>query len=84
MKNRGLDELHAARFTASRTWSLMAARGRKSGFAPVGTTISLGRSQSRDPMSAHNCGCPIYPDFLWSFVGSLIFIRLSLKERRTR
>ena len=25
-----------------------------------------------------------HPDFLWSFVGSLQFMRLSLKERRTR
>jgi hypothetical protein len=28
-------------------------------------------------------GCA-HPDFLWSFVGSLNFMRLSLKERRTR
>ena len=27
---------------------------------------------------------PHTPDFLWSFVGSLNFMRLSLKERRTR
>jgi hypothetical protein len=27
---------------------------------------------------------PHIPDFLWSFVGSLNFMRLSLKERRTR
>jgi hypothetical protein len=27
---------------------------------------------------------PTNPDFLWSLVGSLHFMRLSLKERRTR
>jgi hypothetical protein len=39
MKNRGIDELHAARFTAGRTRGPCWQRGRKSGFAPVGMTI---------------------------------------------
>jgi hypothetical protein len=34
--------------------------------------------------SPTNRRVPHIPDFLWSFVGSLNFMRLSLKERRTR
>jgi hypothetical protein len=32
----------------------------------------------------HDRRVPNTPDFLWSFVSSLNFLRLSLKERRTR
>jgi hypothetical protein len=45
---------------------------------------ALGSPQKMKNVGREQLWVPHTPDFLWSFVGSLIFMRLSLKERRTR
>jgi hypothetical protein len=43
-----------------------------------------GTQEPGDRSRDNNSGFPRCPDFLWSFMGSRLFMRLSSNEKRTR